>query len=38
MKQIEMVLEGNRLLAEEVKRARISSEEMAFRAARNELI
>jgi len=30
---IEMVLEGNRLLAEEVKRARISSEEIAFRAA-----
>ena len=30
---IEMVLEGNRLLAEEVQRARISSEEIAFRAA-----
>jgi len=30
---IEMVLEGNRLLAEEVDRAKISSEEIAFRAA-----
>lgn len=30
---IEMVLEGNRLLAEEVARASISSEEIAFRAA-----
>ena len=30
---IEMVLEGNRLLAEEVQRAKISSEEIAFRAA-----
>jgi len=30
---IEMVLEGNRLLAEEVPRERISSEEIAFRAA-----
>lgn len=30
---IEMVLEGNRLLAEEVGRERISSEEIAFRAA-----
>lgn len=30
---IEMVLEGNRILAEEVERARISSEEIAFRAA-----
>ena len=30
---IEMVLEGNRLLAEEVDRATISSEEIAFRAA-----
>jgi len=30
---IEMVLEGNRLLAAEVERARISSEEIAFRAA-----
>ena len=30
---IEMVFEGNRLLAEEVARERISSEEIAFRAA-----
>ena len=30
---IEMVLEGNRLLAEEVQRTKISSEEIAFRAA-----
>ena len=30
---IEMVLEGNRLLADEVARERISSEEIAFRAA-----
>ena len=30
---IEMVLEGNRMLAEEVDRAKISSEEIAFRAA-----
>jgi predicted RNase H-like HicB family nuclease len=30
---IEMVLEGNRILAEEVERAKISSEEIAFRAA-----
>ena len=30
---IKMVLEGNRLLAEEVDRAKISSEEIAFRAA-----
>ena len=30
---IEMALEGNRLLAEEVDRAKISSEEIAFRAA-----
>ena len=30
---ITMVLEGNRLLAEEVDRAKISSEEIAFRAA-----
>ena len=30
---IEMVFEGNRLLAEEVQRAKISSEEIAFRAA-----
>ena len=30
---IEMVLEGNRILAEEVDRAKISSEEIAFRAA-----
>ena len=30
---IEMVLEGNRLLAEEVAREKISSEEIAFRAA-----
>lgn len=30
---IEMVLEGNRLLAEEVARERIRSEEIAFRAA-----
>ena len=30
---IEMVLEGNRLLAEEVPREGISSEEIAFRAA-----
>ena len=30
---IEMVLEGNRVLAEEVGRERISSEEIAFRAA-----
>src|SRR5215471_18771915 len=30
---IEMVLEGNRLLAEDVERARIRSEEIAFRAA-----
>ena len=30
---IEMVLEGNRLLAEEVGRDRVSSEEIAFRAA-----
>ena len=30
---IEMVLEGNRLLAEEVDRTTISSEEIAFRAA-----
>ena len=30
---IEMVLEGNRLLAEDVTREKISSEEIAFRAA-----
>ena len=30
---IEMVLEGNRLLAEEVTKERIKSEEIAFRAA-----
>jgi predicted RNase H-like HicB family nuclease len=30
---IEMVREGNRILAEEVERSRISSEEIAFRAA-----
>ena len=30
---IEMVLEGNRLLAEDVAREKISSEEIAFRAA-----
>lgn len=30
---IEMVLEGNRLLAEEVAKERIKSEEIAFRAA-----
>ena len=30
---IEMVLEGNRLLSEEVDRTKISSEEIAFRAA-----
>jgi len=30
---IEMVLEGNRLLADEVSREKISSEEIAFRAA-----
>jgi predicted RNase H-like HicB family nuclease len=30
---VEMVLEGNRLLAEEVERAKIRSEEIAFRAA-----
>ena len=30
---IEMVLEGNRILADEVERAKISSEEIAFRAA-----
>lgn len=30
---IEMVLEGNRLLAEEVPKERIKSEEIAFRAA-----
>ena len=30
---IEMVLEGNRLLAEEFAREKISSEEIAFRAA-----
>jgi predicted RNase H-like HicB family nuclease len=30
---IEMVLEGNRLIAEDVARERISSEEIAFRAA-----
>lgn len=30
---IEMALEGNRILAEEVERAKISSEEIAFRAA-----
>jgi predicted RNase H-like HicB family nuclease len=30
---IEMVLEGNRMLADEVDRAKISSEEIAFRAA-----
>ncbi len=30
---IEMVLEGNRLLAEEVVREKVSSEEIAFRAA-----
>ncbi|MDX6443011.1 MAG: hypothetical protein QOH71_85 [Blastocatellia bacterium] len=29
---VEMVLEGNRLLAEEVTREKISSEEIAFRA------
>jgi predicted RNase H-like HicB family nuclease len=30
---VEMVMEGNRLLAEEVTRDKISSEEIAFRAA-----
>jgi predicted RNase H-like HicB family nuclease len=35
---IEMILEGNRLLAEEVQRAKVSSEEIAFRAAGSELI
>ena len=30
---IEMALEGNRILADEVERAKISSEEIAFRAA-----